>query len=93
MVYDRIRENLLRSSAKEDFETIVNRSLNETLARSINTSLAVLIVLVTIVWLGGESIKYFALALLVGVAAGTYSSIYVASALLVTGYEWRRKHI
>lgn len=91
VVYDRIRENLLRSSAKESFENIVNRSLNETLARSFNTSLTVIIVLLAIVLFGGESIKYFALALLVGVAAGTYSSIYVASALLVTGYEWRKK--
>lgn len=91
VVYDRIRENLIRSSAKEDFEETVNRSLNETLARSINTSFTVLIVLVVIVVFGGESIRYFALALLVGVAAGTYSSIYVASALLVTGYEWRKK--
>jgi preprotein translocase subunit SecF len=91
VVYDRIRENLIRSSSKEDFEVIVNRSLNETLARSLNTSLTVIIVLLAIVLFGGESIRYFALALLVGVVVGAYSSIYVASALLVTGYEWRRK--
>jgi preprotein translocase subunit SecF len=90
VVYDRIRENLIRSSSKEDFEVIVNRSLNETLARSLNTSLTVIIVLLAIVLFGGESIRYFALALLVGVVVGAYSSIYVASALLVTGYEWRK---
>lgn len=87
VVYDRTRENLIRSSGKEDFENIVNRSLNETLGRSINTSLTVIIVLVALVLFGGESIKYFAVALLVGIGFGTYSSIFVASALLVTSYK------
>ena len=91
VVYDRIRENLMRSRAKENFETVVNRSLNETIARSFNTSFTVMVVLLSIALYGGESIKYFSLALLIGVAAGTYSSIYVASALLVTGYEWKNK--
>ena len=91
VVYDRTRENLIRSSHKEDFEQIVNRSLNETLARSINTSLTVIIVLVAIVLFGGESIKYFGIALLVGIGFGTYSSIFVASALLVTSYKLAQK--
>lgn len=91
VVYDRVRENLLRSRTKESFETVVNTSLNETLARSFNTSFTVVIVLLAITVFGGESIRYFALALLVGVSAGTYSSIYVAAALLVTGYEWQKK--
>jgi preprotein translocase subunit SecF len=91
VVYDRVRENLMRSRAKENFETVVNRSLNETIARSFNTSFTVIIVLLSIAIYGGESIKYFALALLIGVAAGTYSSIYVASALLVTGHEWKSR--
>ncbi len=91
VVYDRVRENLIRSRAKESFEIIVNRSLNETIARSINTSFTVIIVLLAIVIFGGASIRYFSLALLIGVAAGTYSSIYVASALLVTGHEWKNK--
>jgi preprotein translocase subunit SecF len=91
VVYDRVRENLTRSRAKENFEDIVNRSLNETIARSFNTSFTVIIVLLAITLYGGESIKYFSLALLIGVAAGTYSSIYVASALLVTGLEWKNK--
>ncbi|MFZ2193095.1 MAG: protein translocase subunit SecF, partial [Candidatus Moraniibacteriota bacterium] len=82
VVYDRTRENLLRSSAKEKFPEIVNRSLNETIVRSINTSLTVIITLLAIYIFGGESIKYFSLALLVGVTFGTYSSIFVASALL-----------
>jgi preprotein translocase subunit SecF len=91
VVYDRTRENLQRSSAKEKFPEIVNRSLNETLVRSINTSLTVVITLLAIYIFGGESIKYFSLALLVGVTFGTYSSIFVASALLVTSYNLQIK--
>ncbi len=91
VVYDRTRENLLRSNNKETFEELVNRSLNETLARSINTSLTVIIVLLAIIFFGGASIKYFSLALLIGVVAGTYSSIFVATALLVTSYYWTQK--
>ncbi len=91
VVYDRTRENLQRSSAKEKFPEIVNRSLNETLVRSINTSMTVIVTLLSIYIFGGESIKYFALALLVGVTFGTYSSIFVASALLVTSYNLQIK--
>lgn len=87
VVYDRTRENLIRSSSKEQFPDIVNRSLNETLVRSINTSLTVLLTLLSIYVFGGESIRDFSLALLVGVFFGTYSSIFVASALLVTSYK------
>jgi len=87
VVYDRTRENLMRSSSKEPFPDIVNRSLNETLVRSINTSLTVLLTLLSIHFFGGESIKDFSLALLVGVFFGTYSSIFIASALLVTSYK------
>lgn len=89
VVYDRTRENLLRSGGKEKFPEIVNRSLNETLVRSINTSLTVIITLLAIYIFGGESIKYFSLALLVGVTFGTYSSIFVASALLVSIYNFQ----
>lgn len=91
VVYDRVRENLLRASKKEDFEITVNRSINETLGRSINTSLTVIITLFAITLFGGESIRYFGLALLVGVIFGTYSSIYIASALLVTRYKMKTK--
>jgi preprotein translocase subunit SecF len=87
VVYDRTRENLLRGSSKESFHDVVNKSLNETLVRSINTSLTVIITLLSIYLFGGASIKYFSLALLVGVTFGTYSSIFVASALLVTSHE------
>ena len=90
VVYDRTRENLLRSSSKETFPDVVNKSLNETLIRSINTSLTVIITLLSIYVFGGESIKYFSLALLVGVTFGTYSSIFIASALLVTSYNLQK---
>jgi len=86
VVYDRIRENLTKSSHSESFPAIVNRSLLETLGRSINTSVTVVIVLVALVVLGGEGVRWFAVALLTGVVFGTYSSIFVASALLVTRF-------
>ena len=89
VVYDRVRENLMRTSKKEDFEGIVNRSLNETMGRSINTSMTVIITLIAIVLFGGESIRYFGVALLAGVVFGTYSSIYIASALLVSRYNMK----
>lgn len=92
VVYDRTRENLLRGSSKEPFEEVVNRSLNETLVRSINTSMTVIITLLAIYLFGGLSIKYFSLALLVGITFGTYSSIFVASALLVTSHELTLKY-
>lgn len=84
VVFDRIRENLrLHGGANSDFGALVNRSINETFARSINTSLTLIIVLVTLFILGAASLKYFILAILVGTIAGTYSSIFVASPLLV----------
>jgi len=93
VVYDRTRENLIRSSLKEKFPDIVNRSLNETLVRSINTSLTVIITLLSIYVFGGDSIKDFSLALLIGVTFGTYSSIFIASGLLVTIYNWQIKKV
>jgi preprotein translocase subunit SecF len=91
VVYDRVRENLIRSKKKESFESLVGRSVGETLARSVNTSLTVVLTLVAILIFGGESIRAFSLALLIGVIAGTYSSIFVASASLVTSYVYRVK--
>ncbi len=85
VVFDRLRENLPRSN--DSFAGTVNTSLNQTITRSINTSLTVLLVLAAIVILGGHSILYFALALLVGIFFGTYSSIFLASPLLVVWHE------
>lgn len=89
VVFDRIRENLSRAGSKENFEETINKSVNETLGRSISTSLTVMLVLLAIVLWGGASLFEFSLALLVGVFFGTYSSIFVASALVVE--LWKRK--
>lgn len=83
VVFDRIRENLRKLKAAELFDITVNRSVNETLARSLNTSLTVLLVLAAIYIWGGATVEYFALALIIGISFGTYSSIFVASPLLV----------
>lgn len=89
VVFDRIRENLRRD--RGDFPTIVNKSILETMARSLNTSLTVLLTLLALYLFGGESIRLFVLALLIGIAAGTFSSIFTASPLLVSWYEWKQK--
>ncbi len=89
VVYDRIRENLRRYN--KPFETIVNDSILETFSRSINTSLTVLLVLLAFFLFGGQSIKYFILALLIGIISGTYSSIFNASPLLVVYNNWKIK--
>lgn len=91
VVYDRVRENLTRSGGKEDFEALVNRSLNETLGRSVATSLTVIITLLAITIYGGASTFSFALALLIGVTFGTYSSIFIAAALLVSRYHQKMR--
>lgn len=83
VVFDRIRENLSKLKRPESYEITVGRSVNETIARSINTSLTALLVLVAVFIWGGETTRYFTLALMIGVAVGTYSSIFVASPLLV----------
>ena len=91
VVYDRIRENLLHRSAV-DFPGIVNNGLNETLTRSLNTTLTVLIPLFALYFLGGSTVHYFSLALIIGMASGAYSSIFIASSLviIITHYHDRR---
>lgn len=91
VVFDRIRENLKIGENKNNFEAIVGSSVNQTIGRSINTSLTVILVLLAIFFLGGESTKYFSLALLIGVAIGTYSSIFLASPLLVTLQKFKSR--
>ncbi|MBI4919983.1 protein translocase subunit SecF [Candidatus Azambacteria bacterium] len=90
VVFDRIRENLKRY-ASLDFDSLVNRSVNETLVRSINTSLTVLLTLSALYIFGGESLKYFILALMVGIFSGTYSSIFIASPLLASWFKMLSK--
>lgn len=89
VVFDRTRENLPKST--EDFEGTVNISLNQTLGRSISTSFTVLLTLVSVLFFGGESIMSFALALTIGIAIGTYSSIFVATPLLVVWENWQKR--
>jgi preprotein translocase subunit SecF len=81
VVFDRIRENMARRTA-ESFDTVVNASLVQTMTRSLNTSLTVLFTLAALTLFGGESIREFTLALLIGIASGTFSSIFNASMIL-----------
>lgn len=90
VVFDRVRENLSRSK-EEDFRDTVNLSLNQTLVRSINTSLTALFILVAIFFFGGETLKYFSLVLILGIIVGTYSSIFIASPFLVTWFNFQQK--
>ena len=91
VVFDRVRENLKNSLKGETFEQIVGKSLSQTFARSINTSLTVLIALGSLFFFGGETTKQFALVLVFGVTFGTYSSIFLASPLLVTWQKFSNK--
>ena len=86
VVFDRIRENLRRSSSTR-FADIIGESIEQTLMRSLNTSVTVIIVLAVLLLFGGESIRYFILALMVGIGVGTYSSIFIASPSLLI---WQR---
>ena len=90
VVYDRIRENLQRHGG-ENFADVVNVGLNQTLMRSINTTFKTLLPLIALFFIGGASIHYFVLALLIGIASGAYSSIFIASPLLVVVYNWQER--
>ena len=81
VIFDRIRENMGKNK-KEDFPVLVNSSINQTLGRSINTNVAVLILVICLLILGGESTKNFALALLIGFVVGCYSSMFIAGPML-----------
>ncbi|MBI2031325.1 MAG: protein translocase subunit SecF [Candidatus Levybacteria bacterium] len=90
VVFDRIRENLKRM-AGVPFSQIVNESILQTLDRSLNTSLTVILVLFALLLFGGETIRWFVVALLIGIISGTYSSIFNASPLLVLWHELAEK--
>ncbi len=87
VIFDRIRENLGEGTST-DFEAVVNNSLIETISRSLNTSLTTLIVVLALLLFVGASILNFAVVLLIGIIAGTYSSLFIAPLLLAT---WERK--
>lgn len=89
IVYDRIRENL-RGSRKSDLKELINRSINQTLSRTLLTSGTTLLVVIFLFVLGGTVIHDFAFALLVGIVVGTYSSIFIASPLLIVFEEWSK---
>jgi preprotein translocase subunit SecF len=91
VIFDRIRENLLRGSST-DFEAVVNESLIESLTRSINTSLTTIIVVLALLLFVGSTIQNFSAVLLIGIIAGTFSSIFIAPSLLVVWEkrEWHR---
>ncbi|MBN1862016.1 MAG: protein translocase subunit SecF [Dehalococcoidales bacterium] len=91
VVFDRIRENLLKGISS-DFETVVNRSLVETLSRSLNTSLTTLLVVLALLFFVGSTIQNFAVVLLIGILAGTFSSVCIAPNLLVVWEKggWRQ---
>ena len=94
VVFDRIRENLKidkEQRGKKAFAEIVGQSLRETYARSINTSLTIFLSLLSLYFIGGQVTKNFALVLIVGIIAGTYSSIFLASPLLVVWNSWQEK--
>ncbi|MEW6051334.1 MAG: protein translocase subunit SecF [Candidatus Zixiibacteriota bacterium] len=88
VVYDRIRENLKKYRSKAEFVPSVNRSINETLSRTINTAMTVMIVVLILFLFGGPVLRSFSLAMVMGVIVGTYSSIFVASPIVV---EWEAR--
>lgn len=90
VVFDRIRENL-RLRAGQSLSEIINNSINQTLVRSINTSLTVIFVLLALLLFGGETIHTFVLALFIGIIAGTYSSIFIASPILIVWHNWEMR--
>lgn len=91
VVFDRVRENLKNSSSIKPFDEVVGESISQTFTRSINTSMTTLIALVVLYLLGGSSTEHFTLVLIIGIAVGTYSSIFIGSPLLVTLEKWQSR--
>ncbi len=92
VVFDRIRENLMLEKGKVEFGTIINTSVNQTLGRSVNTSLTLILVLLALLFAGPANLHYFILTLLVGVTTGIYSSIFVASPLLLVWQKFSARN-
>jgi len=92
VVFDRVRENLLHHRS-DSFGETVNYGLNQTVMRSINTTLTTLLPLLALYFIGGATIKNFSLALLIGIASGAYSSIFIASPLLAVVERWQVKRL
>lgn len=90
VVFDRVRENLLKVGGMS-FAEVTNVSIVQTLTRSLNTSFTAILVLLALLLFGGESMRWFVLALFIGIITGTYSSIFNAAPLLVLWHEWDQK--
>jgi preprotein translocase subunit SecF len=91
VVFDRVRENL-QTRRREGFMGLVNTSVNQTLSRTIITGLTTILSIVVLILVAGPVIRDFAVTLLIGMVVGTYSSVYIASALLIEWDLWRNKH-
>ncbi len=91
VIFDRIRENTPKNP-KLEFREVINKSINETLSRSINTSLTTLLALVAVLFFGGETLRWFILAMIMGISIGTYSSVFLAGPLLASWSE-KNKHV
>lgn len=94
VVFDRVRENLRHENehgSKKPFETIVGESVSQTFTRSINTSLTTLLAVLVLYFFGPDATKHFAIALMIGIVSGTYSSIFIGSPLLVTINNWKNR--
>lgn len=91
VVFDRTRENLKNGTGKKSFEQIVGDSVSQTISRSVNTSLTTILSLLALFFFGPETTRNFALALIIGIVTGMYSSIFIGSPLLVTWEKWSSK--
>lgn len=91
VVFDRTRENLQHNTGKKSFADVVGESISQTFSRSINTSLTTILALLAVYFIGPEATRTFSLALVVGIAVGTYSSIFIGSPLLVTLQKFQKK--
>ncbi|UCB44833.1 MAG: protein translocase subunit SecF, partial [Spirochaetota bacterium] len=93
VVFDRARENLKSQKAYEDYEDTINKSINQSLSRTVITSVTTLLVLIALYAFGGAQIRNFAFALIVGVLVGTYSSMFVASAIVADWHRWKPEKV
>lgn len=95
VVFDRVRENLGHANSNKKlnkpFDQIVGDSISQTLTRSVNTSMTTLLALIVLYFVGGESTQHFSLVLIIGIIAGTYSSIFIGSPLIVSVWKWQEK--
>lgn len=91
VVFDRIRENKKKGESTSDIYTLANRALSQTMVRSLNNSFTIIFMLIALILMGGETVKWFSVALLIGTVSGTYSSPFVAVSILVTWDELQRK--